>query len=60
MTVRFGDYTVVPVIEGTAAPGFGQVRDAFEIVAVREPGLEAQLAVYKDGRQVVDLDRAVW
>ncbi|MBW9215049.1 beta-lactamase family protein [Mumia sp. zg.B53] len=43
------------MIEGTTAPGFGQVRDAFEIVAVREPGLEAQLAVYKDGRQVVDL-----
>jgi len=43
------------MIEGTVAPGFDQVRAAFAGIAAREPGLEAQLAVYRDGRLVVDL-----
>lgn len=47
------------MIDGTVAPGFDGVRDAFHAVAQREPGLEAQLAVYRHGHLVVDLSAGV-
>jgi CubicO group peptidase (beta-lactamase class C family) len=40
---------------GTVAPGFEKVREVFAAEAARQDDVGAQLAVYRDGRQVVDL-----
>ena len=48
------------MIDGTVATGFEQVRDVFRDVAAREPGLEAQLAVYRDGRLVWNAPGGEW
>lgn len=42
-------------IEGRTAPGLQAVETAFADVIAEEPGLDAQLAVYRDGRLIVDL-----
>lgn len=42
-------------VEGVVAPGFEEVREEFTAVVAAEPGLGAQLAVYRHGRQVIDL-----
>ncbi|WP_456826111.1 serine hydrolase domain-containing protein [Cellulomonas sp. P5_E12] len=47
--------TAAVQVEGTVAPGFEMVRDAFAATAAREPGLQAQLAAYAGGERVVDL-----
>lgn len=42
-------------IHGSTASAFAPLRDVFAEVAAREPGLQAQLAVYQHGRLVADL-----
>jgi CubicO group peptidase (beta-lactamase class C family) len=42
-------------VNGTVAAGYEPVRDQFAAVVAAEPGLGAQLAVYRHGRLVVDL-----
>ncbi|WP_018352668.1 serine hydrolase domain-containing protein [Longispora albida] len=43
------------IVSGTTASGFEAARAAFAQVAAAEPGLSAQLAVYRHGQQVADL-----
>jgi CubicO group peptidase (beta-lactamase class C family) len=43
------------LVHGTVADGFEEVRAAFAEGVRREPDIGAQLAVYRDGRLVVDL-----
>lgn len=43
------------VLNGTSAPTFEPVRDAFRRIAAEETGLSAQLCIYHRGTRVVDL-----
>ncbi|TKA09764.1 serine hydrolase domain-containing protein [Actinacidiphila oryziradicis] len=47
--------TTPPLSAGTAAEGFESLREAFDTVLAADPEHAAQVAVYADGRQVVDL-----
>lgn len=42
-------------VQGAVAPGYEGVREEFAAVVAAEPGLGAQLAVYRGGELVVDL-----
>ncbi|MBA2933507.1 beta-lactamase family protein [Sphingomonas sp. CGMCC 1.13654] len=44
-----------PIVDGTVASGFEPVRQALRMIASAEEGLDAQLAIYHRGQQVVDL-----
>jgi CubicO group peptidase (beta-lactamase class C family) len=43
------------MVHGTVAAGYEQVRDVFAAELRRQPGVGAQLAVFRHGRPVVDL-----